>query len=159
MATEVAIRSAAKAEMLIRKPIEQVFEAFLDPAITSNFWFTQGSGRLEPEHHVRWDWDMYDLSVDVTVQAVEPHERILIEWSANNEPPTTVEWLFVEKNGGTYVSITNEGFSGDPDAVISQVRTSTEGFALVLAGAKAYLEHGLRLNLVADRHPDGLQPQ
>lgn len=156
MATEIAIRSAAKAEMLIRKPIEQVFEAFLDPAITSNFWFTRGSGRLEPEHHIRWDWDMYGLSVDVIAQAVEPHERILIEWSANDEPPTTVEWLFAARNEGTYVSITNDGFSGDPDAVISQVRNSTEGFALVLAGAKAYLEHGLRLNLVADRHPDGL---
>jgi|SRR5688572_235856 len=78
MATEIAIRSAAKAEMLIRKPIEQVFEAFLDPAITSNFWFTRGSGRLEPEHHITWDWEMYGLSVDVTVQAVEPHERILM---------------------------------------------------------------------------------
>src|SRR5688572_30654532 len=106
MATEIAIRSAAKAEMLIRKPIEQVFEAFLDPAITSNFWFTRGSGRLEPEHHVTWDWEMYGLSVDVTVQAVEPHERILIEWSGNNELPTTVEWRFVDRNEGTYISIT-----------------------------------------------------
>jgi uncharacterized protein YndB with AHSA1/START domain len=24
-----------------------VFEAFVDPAITSKFWFTKGSGRLE----------------------------------------------------------------------------------------------------------------
>jgi len=33
----------AKAEMLIRKPVEEVFEAFIDPAITSKFWFTKGS--------------------------------------------------------------------------------------------------------------------
>ena len=38
----------AKAEMLIRKPVAEVFEAFVDPAITSRFWFTRGSGRLEP---------------------------------------------------------------------------------------------------------------
>jgi hypothetical protein len=40
--------------------------------------------------------------------------------------------------------------------VLSQVRNSTDGFALVLAGLKALLEHDVRLNLVHDRHPDGL---
>jgi uncharacterized protein YndB with AHSA1/START domain len=40
----------AKAEMLIRKPVAEVFEAFIDPAITTKFWFTKGSGRLEPGH-------------------------------------------------------------------------------------------------------------
>lgn len=28
-------------------------------------------------------------------------------------------------------------------------------FSLVLAGLKAYLEHGIQRNLVADRRPDG----
>jgi hypothetical protein len=37
------------------------------------------------------------------------------------------------------------------------VTGSTEGFTLVLAGAKAYLEHGLQLKLVADRFPTGLE--
>lgn len=33
---------------------------------------------------------------------------------------------------------------------------ATEGFAFVLAGAKAWLEHGVELNLVRDRFPKGL---
>jgi len=33
-----------KAEMLIRKPVAEVFEAFINPEITSKFWFTRGSG-------------------------------------------------------------------------------------------------------------------
>jgi hypothetical protein len=36
------------------------------------------------------------------------------------------------------------------------VRNSTEGFTLVLAGAKAYLEHHIQLNLVLDRFPKGI---
>ncbi|MBC7990984.1 MAG: polyketide cyclase, partial [Luteimonas sp.] len=28
--------------MLIRRPVAEVFEAFVDPAITSRFWFTRG---------------------------------------------------------------------------------------------------------------------
>ena len=38
----------AKAEMLIRKPVAEVFEAFVDPEITRKFWF---SGRLETGKH------------------------------------------------------------------------------------------------------------
>ncbi len=61
----------ATAEMLIRKPIATVFDAFVDPAITSKFWFTKGSGRLEAGKRVRWDWDMYGVSVEVVVKALE----------------------------------------------------------------------------------------
>ena len=46
----------AKTEMLIRKPVSEVFEAFVNPAVTTNFWFTKGSGKLEPGKHIRWDW-------------------------------------------------------------------------------------------------------
>ncbi len=44
--------------MLIRKPVAEVFEAFVDPATTSKFWFTKGSGRLAPGEEIRWDWEM-----------------------------------------------------------------------------------------------------
>jgi uncharacterized protein YndB with AHSA1/START domain len=37
----------AVAEMLIRRPVAEVFEAFVNPDITSRFWFTKGSGRPE----------------------------------------------------------------------------------------------------------------
>jgi hypothetical protein len=34
----------AKAEMLIRKRMAEVFAAFVDPEITTGFWFTKSSG-------------------------------------------------------------------------------------------------------------------
>ena len=42
----------AKAEMLIRRPVAEVFEAFINPTITTKFWFTRSSGRLEPGSQV-----------------------------------------------------------------------------------------------------------
>jgi uncharacterized protein YndB with AHSA1/START domain len=69
----------AKAEMLIRKPVAEVFEAFVDPAITSRFWFNKCSGRLEPGKQIRRDWEIYDFSVQVNVKVVEENARILIE--------------------------------------------------------------------------------
>ena len=46
----------AKAEMLIRAPVAQAFEAFVDPAVTSKFWFSLASGELKVGGTVRWDW-------------------------------------------------------------------------------------------------------
>jgi uncharacterized protein YndB with AHSA1/START domain len=146
---------AAKTGMLIRKPVSEVFEAFVNPAITSRFWFTKGSGRLKSGEHIRWDWEMYNVSVQVSVKAIEQDKRILIEWEGHGAP-TTVEWIFTSPSDDTtFVSVTNTGFSGDGDEVVKQALDSTGGFALVLAGAKAFLEHNICLNLIADRFPDG----
>ena len=142
--------------MLIRKPASEVFEAFVNPDITTKFWFTKGSGRLEAGKSVQWDWEMYGISIPVTTKAIEPARRIVIEWQGYSGP-TTVEWTFAaQPDGTTFVSITETGFVGDGDSLVKQVTDSTQGFSLVLAGAKALLEHNIQLNLVADRFPKGI---
>jgi uncharacterized protein YndB with AHSA1/START domain len=148
---------AARTEMLIRRPVAEVYDAFIDPRKTSKFWFSSGSGRLEVGKRVQWRWDIYDLKVDVDVKALEQDRRIIVDWSSG-EAPTTIEWHFTPHSGDTtFVSITNSGFTGDEQSIIKQALGSTEGFTFVLAGLKAYLEHGVQLNLVADRHPGALQ--
>ena len=143
----------AKTAMLIRRPVAEVFEAFINPAITSKFWFTRGSGRLEPGKQVQWEWEMYDASTQVSVLVIEEHKRILVEWLGYGTP-TTVEWIFTARDdNATFVSITNTGFSGNGDEKVKQAISSTEGFTFVLSGLKALLEHNIILNLVADRHP------
>ncbi|HSJ52644.1 MAG TPA: SRPBCC family protein [Anaerolineae bacterium] len=148
---------ATNTGMLIRRPVEAVFEAFVNPEITTKFWFTKGSGRLEVGKEVLWEWEMYGVSAPVTAKAIEPDRRIVIEWPGYSGP-TTVEWTFhPQADGTTFVSITETGFTGDGDQLVEQVTASTQGFTLVLAGLKALLEHGIRLNLVADRYPKGLE--
>jgi uncharacterized protein YndB with AHSA1/START domain len=152
--TEVPV---ARTGMLIRKPVAQVFEAFVDPAITTKFWFTKGSGRLEVGKRVQWDWEMYGISIPVETKVLEPNRRIVIEWPGEHGP-TTVEWRFEPlPDGATFVRISNSGFTGDGDDLVKQATDSTQGFSLVLAGLKALLEHGIRLDLVADRYPKGVE--
>lgn len=142
--------------MLIRKPAAQVFEAFIDPALTSRFWFSKGSGRLEAGKRVRWDWEMYGASTEVDVKAVEENRRILIEWDGP-ERPTSVEWTFEPRGEDrTYVTVRNWGFRGDADQAVAQALDSTGGFNLLLAGLKAFLEHGIELKLVPDHAPEAL---
>lgn len=144
-------------QMLIRRPAAEVFNAFVDPAITTKFWFTRSSGKLAPGAEVTWAWEMYGASAKVKVLAMEPDRRILIEWG---DPPLPVEWKFAARaDGTTLVTITSSGFRGSDDEIVAQAIDSKGGFTNVLAGLKALLEHGIALNLVADHHPDAHQPK
>jgi uncharacterized protein YndB with AHSA1/START domain len=143
----------AKTEMLIRRPVVEVFEAFINPEITTKFWFTKSSGRLETGKQIRWEWEMYNSGTDVKVKVIEPNKRILVDWMAFGRP-TTVEWIFTPRpDNTTFVSIKNNGFQGTEEEIAEQAVSSTEGFTFVLAGLKALLEHNINLNLIADRFP------
>jgi uncharacterized protein YndB with AHSA1/START domain len=144
----------ARTRMLIRKPVATVFEAFVDPALTSRFWFSRGSGRLVTNSTVTWYWDMYGASAQVKVIAIEENRRILIEW------PTPVEWVFAARSAdATFVTITASGFSGTDDEQLTKAMDSMGGFSFLLAGCKAFLEHGVELNLSGDHHPDAWNPK
>ena len=58
-----------KTGMLIRKPVDQVFEAFVNPDITTKFWFTRSSGKLAPGAKVEWAVFVNRKKVDL------PHSR------------------------------------------------------------------------------------
>jgi uncharacterized protein YndB with AHSA1/START domain len=148
----------AKTGMLIRKPVAQVFESFIQPEITTKFWFTKSTGPLEPGAKVEWKWEMYGVSVPVIVKAIEPDRSILIEWPGHGSSTQTVEWIFTSHDpNATFVEITIAGFAGTGDEIAQQIMDTMEGFSFVLAGLKALLEHNVRLNLVGDRFPQGIE--
>lgn len=155
---EITKMPVVKAQMLIRRPVEEVFEAFIDPGITARFWFTKGSERLGAGKRIRWDWEMFGLSAEVKVKTVEANRRILIEWSLSGGSSTTVEWLFDSRaNNNTFVTVKESGFGGNGDEVVQKAIDSQGGFAFLLSGLKAYLEHDVELNLSADHAPDAVQ--
>lgn len=142
-----------KAQMLIRRPVTEVFKAFIDPMITTNFWFTKSSGKLEESKKITWEWEMYGVSTDVVVREIVQDKKISIEW---DEPPTTIDFNFKALSAdSTYVEIQNYGFHQKGDELIKVINDNTGGFTTVLDGLKAYLEHNIQLNLIADKFPEG----
>lgn len=143
----------AETAMLIRRPPAEVFNAFTDPEVTTKFWFTKSTGKLEEGKDVHWTWEMYGLTLPVHVKTIVPRKQITIQWS--DDPDNIVNWDFEAYGDGyTFVTITNHGFTGTTDELIARISDSATGFTWVLAGLKAYLEHNIQLNLTADRHPD-----
>ncbi len=148
---------SAETAMLIRRPVAEVFEAFINPEITTKFWFTKSSGKLEKGKEVEWTWEMYNVSSIALVKDIVPNKKIAIEWGNRGEPPIGVEWTFEPYEAQfTFVRIVIDGFTGDADAVLENVAGTVGGFCWVLAGLKAYLEHHIQLNLVGDRFPKGI---
>lgn len=141
--------------MLIRRPVAEVYEAIVDPAITSKFWFTDGSDRLDSGVLVRWEWKMYGASAQVRILEIEPNARILMDWGdLDTDSGTKVEWSFTDLGPErTFIEVTDRNFTGTEDEQIATALDSNGGFGLVLAGLKAWLEHELQLNLVGDRFP------
>lgn len=145
--------ATVECQMMIRKPVETVFEAFIDPAVTTKFWFTKSSGKLEAGTTVIWEWEMYGVSSEVRVKEIVPNQRITIEW--DNTPVTTVNFEFTALTPDTtYVVIKNYGFDQSGDALIEAIKDNTGGFTTVLDGLKAWLEFGIELNLVRDKFPN-----
>lgn len=143
----------AEAQLLIRKPAAEVFNAFIDPAVTTNFWFTKSSGNLELNKKVTWVWEMYKVSTTVTVKEMVPDEKLVFEWS---DPATTVTFNFKAfSDDSTFVTVTECGYHKTGDDLIEIIKGSTGGFTTVLDGCKAFLEYNLRLNLIGDKFPLG----
>lgn len=140
------------AGMLIRRPPADVFDALVDPTITTRFWYSKSSGGLAPGAEVRWDWEMYGASAAVRVTGFEENSLIRFEWSG--AVPTTVEFRLSPRDDGTFVRVTESGYTGDGDEVAARLADSTGGFVTMLCGMKALLEHGIELNATPDTHPD-----
>ncbi|WP_294328826.1 SRPBCC family protein [uncultured Chryseobacterium sp.] len=139
-----------EAQMLIRKPIEDVFEAFINPEVTTNFWFTKSTGKLEEGKTVTWEWEMYGVKNVVNVHQIILNQLIKTEWG---EPSVNVDYEFKTMENGTLVVIKSYGFSQTGEDLLRQINDNTGGFTTVLDGCKAYLEYGINLRLIEDKFP------
>ena len=147
------MQKTASACMIVRRPAEEAFQAFADPAVTTRFWYSKSSGPMVPGAKLRWEWETYGASVDVRVEAVEEDRLIRFEWG-NYELPTTVELRFTPRAANaTFVEVTETGFTGSDEDVLRWVNDTVGGFSTALCAMKALLEHGIELNAVPDHHP------
>ena len=141
----------AEASTMMRKPVSEVYNAFIDPDITTHFWFSKGTGKLQPRAEVRWLWEPYNLDVPVKVIEMVENEKIRVTVGSGKQE-SEIEWTFSSlAEDQTRVHVVNRNFIGTDEEKIARLRDSSSGFALVLAGLKAYLEHGIHLNLVWDK--------
>jgi uncharacterized protein YndB with AHSA1/START domain len=143
---------SAKAKIRIRRPPSEVFSAFADARAMSKFWFTRRDEGLREGESVSWFIGSGEaaISFEVRVKALSRPNRIVIEWE-NGGTYTQVTWSIEEtEKGDTVLTIEESGFTGSREAIVERALDSTGGFNQVLIAAKALIEYGVELNVVAD---------
>lgn len=127
----------------IQKPINEVFEAIVDPARMSNYFISRSTGRMEEGKNLVWHFPDYDGETPVRVGKIEKDKYISFYWGEKTDE------LLVEMNLKTYkkstvVTITEKS-RGNDEVGIAWLKGNTEGWANFLACLKAYLEYGINL--------------
>lgn len=84
----------ASAEMLIRKPPKDVFDAFVDPRTIEKFWLNRASGPLVKDASVEWEFMVLGARETVTVTELLADKFIAFRWSAG----IAVEMKFAPKD-------------------------------------------------------------
>ncbi|MBT8077348.1 MAG: SRPBCC domain-containing protein [Gammaproteobacteria bacterium] len=143
---------SAIARIRIRRPPQDVFAAFADPEKMSQYWFTRRDDGLEPGESVSWfvGSEPDAFAIDVRVKELDRPHRIRIDWGADGKYSQVI-WTFEPtEDGHTILSVQETGFTGSRDEVLARALDSTGGFNQVVVAAKAFIEHGVALNVVAD---------
>jgi uncharacterized protein YndB with AHSA1/START domain len=127
----------------ILKPVNEVFEAIIDPVKMSNYWFSSGSGRWEQGKTITLRYDEYDSQVDIKVMEIEANKKIVFQWGANGEGHVVTITLKELDNTSTIIEINEEGFNENDDELINDLLDNKEGWVYMLTCLKAYLEFGV----------------
>lgn len=144
---------SAKARILVRKPRSEVFNAFADAASMSKFWFTRRDAGLKEGATITWflGGGEDEIAFDIRVEELKYPDKLAISWERDSAITRVVWTLEATEKGETILTIEESGFAGSDDAIVNQIVDSTGGFNQVIVAAKAWIEHGVALSVVADR--------
>ncbi|MFN7177608.1 MAG: SRPBCC family protein [Thermaurantiacus sp.] len=132
----------------ISKPVDEVFEAVVNPDTLSQYFTTGGArGRLATGAEVSWDFHDFPGAFPVLVQEVVTNERIVLQWEADGPVKTwtTVTMTFQAlEDGRTLVRISEYGWP-ETEAGLRSSFGNCEGWTGMICAMKAWLEHGINL--------------
>jgi uncharacterized protein YndB with AHSA1/START domain len=133
-----------KAAIQISKPVNEVFEAIVDPSKMSNYFISTGSGRMEEGKKIIWKFPEFDAEAPIRTGKIEKNKYISFYWEIDGIELLTEMTLTPKANSSTLVSITEKSREND-EAGIRWLVGNTEGWANFLACLKAWLEYGINL--------------
>jgi|APSaa5957512535_1039671.scaffolds.fasta_scaffold79886_2 uncharacterized protein YndB with AHSA1/START domain len=142
----------ARASIRIHKPAAEVMAAITEAEKMSQYWFTRSDDGLKQGELVTFALgtgaDAFSFEADV--KELDFPNKLVFEWAGPDGHTTQVTWICEETAGSTVLSIEESGFSGSSENIITRAIDSKGGFNQVIVAAKAYIEHGISVNVVAD---------
>ena len=133
-----------KAALQMQKPVNEVFEAIVDPAKMSNYFISKGSGRMEEGKTIIWRFPEFEEEFPVRISKIEKDKYISYYWDIDGKELLVEMALTSKGSNATLVTITEKSMENN-EAGIKWLKGNTEGWANFLACLKAYMEYGINL--------------
>jgi uncharacterized protein YndB with AHSA1/START domain len=133
-----------KTALQIGKPVNDVFEAIVDPDLMSNYFISKSSGRMVEGKTIMWRFPEFEMEFPIRVGQIEKDKYISYYWEVDGSDLFVEMTLATARNNSTVVTITEKSMKND-EAGIKWLQGNTEGWANFLACLKAWLEYGINL--------------
>lgn len=138
MAIEVKVKSN------IFKPVDQVFDAIVNPAKIIGYFVSSASGKIEEGKNIIWEFKDYNVSIEVKVLKVIPLKHISFEWSATGSAALVTIDFKKESESKSSIEIFEKQITPTEDEV-AKALGQTQGWTDFVCSLKAYLYTGINL--------------
>ncbi len=133
-----------KTAIQILKPVNDVFEAIVDPIKMSKYFISKSSGRMETGKKIMWQFSEFDMEFPIRVGKMIKDEYISYYWDVEGTELLIEMTLTPRGESSTLVTITERSRANDEEG-IKWLKENTAGWANFLACLKAYLEYEINL--------------
>lgn len=130
--------------MQILKPINEVFEAIVNPEKMCNYFISQSSGRMKTGRDLIWKFPEFDMEVPVKVVKVEEDSLISYYWENSGENLLVEMKLSAVGDNFTLVKISEKSMANNV-AGLKWLSGNSFGWSNFLTCLKAYVEFGINL--------------
>lgn len=134
----------AKAQLRINKPINDVFNAIVDPTKLCQYFTSTASASMVEGTSVTWIWEDFDAEFLIDVQKVEPNKQIVFRWPATGTDSIvdiTLEYL---DPNSTLIRVIETGWELNLQGA-EYANRQTSGWTHMFLCLKAFLEYGINL--------------
>jgi uncharacterized protein YndB with AHSA1/START domain len=135
-----------KTGLQVLKPVNEVFEAIVDPDKMKNYFISQSSGYMKEGETLTWKFPEMEIQFEVKIGKIENPNYISYYWDGASDGELTLVEMKLQsvENNITFISITEKS-KGNNENGITWLKRNTEGWANFLACLKAWMEYGIHL--------------
>lgn len=135
------MKLTAKTALQIQKPIEEVFEAIVNPEKMTKYFISESSGRMETGKELTWEFGDFPGKFPVKIIEVQPDKSVSFIW----DEETVVNIILEEQPDKSTVVKVTEGEKELNEKNLKWLTDNTFVWANFLDCMKAYLEYGINL--------------
>tara|TARA_R110000850_G_scaffold228191_1_gene353117 strand:+ start:111 stop:533 length:423 start_codon:yes stop_codon:yes gene_type:complete len=129
---------------VIRKPVDEVFDAIVNPLKIVNYFTSAVSGNMKVGEEVLWEFKDADCTETIRVLELEENTNLSFEWTASGQLARVDIHLTVKESNQTKITITEGPFDLSEEQV-KRMMGQTHGWVDFMCSLKAWLYTGINL--------------